>query len=245
MPISNSVIYETRTDLEYYQVVERIYSGRFSRLLYAGESNSAQSGIPLDGKEQMLFGYCQRFIELIEDIKPKHILLIGGGVYTLPTYLSKHHPSIKVDIVEPDKGLDSIAERFFNFKPSSNLSLVHELGLHFLKSADKTYDLILVDAYSRYKIPEEILTKRFAKYAAKALKKDGLLAANVISDLAPLSALNRMRLAFAKSFKYSKAYPAEPEANRFANTNYIYIASSQEISVKLPYPSLDWGSGRD
>lgn len=240
MDQSRKVIYEVQTKLDSYEVIEEIYTGRKSRLLYGGTLKTAQSGIPLDNEDKMLFEYNQRLVELALDLKPKSILLIGGGGYTLPSYLSKKLPELSIDIVEPDAALDAIAHKYFKFELGGSLNVIHDFGLNYLKKNKKTYDLIIIDAYLAQQIPDEIISRSFSKLAARSLNKGGLLAANVISDIRNDSVISRFHAAYKKYFKYFDVFPASSDRLYFYPSNLIYIASFRRINLKLKYPPLRW-----
>jgi len=240
MDESRKVIYKIRTKIDSYEVIEEVYTGRKSRLLYGGESKTAQSGIPLDDQDKMLFEYNQRLVELALDLKPEHILLIGGGVYTLASYLSKKLTDSFIDIVEPDTSLDDIASRYFNYQAKDSVSIIHDFGLSYLMKNKKKYDLIIIDAYSYQHIPAEIISKQFTKLATKSLSRDGLLAANVISDIRDNSVISKFHSSYKKYFKYFNVFPASSDRLYFYPSNLIYTASFKKFDLKLKYPPLSW-----
>jgi spermidine synthase len=235
---TSKVIYKFVTELNQYEVIDETYTGRPARVLYSGKFKTAQSGIPKDNKPTLLFGYNRRFNELIENIRSCHVLAIGGGVYTLPSYIVNNQSGISFDIVEPDKKLDDIAEKYFNFKPNDRIKIFHDYGLHYLTKNLIKYGLILIDAYSDNKIPDEILSKKFAKHSLKALKPDGLLAANVISDLAASSVLSQMHQVYKKYFKYVKVFPTSANRSYFYPHNLIYVAANKPIKLEMMYPEI-------
>lgn len=240
MDESRKVIFEIQTKLDTYEVVDEVYTGRKSRLLYGGALKTAQSGIPLDDQDKMLFEYNQRLVELALDLKPRTILLIGGGVYTLASYLSKKMPKTHLDIIEPDGALDDIAAKYFKYQAQDSVCIIHDFGLSYLIKNKKKYDLIIIDAYSDQKIPSEVISQKFAKLAAKSLNKDGLLAANVISDIRSNSVISSFHAAYKKYFKYFKVFPAASDRLFFYPSNLIYTASFKDFSPTLKYPPLSW-----
>jgi len=99
------IIYETDTKLGHYQVVDMIYVGRAARVLFSGMRGSAQSAIPRDGDPSMLFDYNRRFLELVDSLKPKSLLVIGGGAFTLPMQVLQTFPDVQVNVIEYDSDL--------------------------------------------------------------------------------------------------------------------------------------------
>lgn len=239
MSFSRLTIFEAKANLDDYVVIDEIYMGRPSRVLYSGQSRTAQSGIPLDNRDLMLFEYNQRLVELISYLKPKDVLLIGGGALTLPTYIISKYPDITFDIVEPEKKLINIAQRFFNYKPNNQMNIFNTDGLSYLKTTHKKYDLIILDAYIVDHIPKDILTKKFAKLTLSSLNDSGVIAANVISDLKPNSTILLIHENYKKYFKYYTVYPAGPVKNFYLPTNFIYLSLNNRLSPPLKYPSIN------
>ncbi|HEY4964276.1 MAG TPA: fused MFS/spermidine synthase [Candidatus Saccharimonadales bacterium] len=234
------ILFEKQTTHSFCQVVEKVYSKRPARLLYSGKVRAAQSGIGLDSSNLMLFGYNQRFMEIIEQLPGvKNILLIGGGVYTLPTAISEIRADIQIDVVEPNTDLDDIATEFFNFNPKGRATIHHLGGKEFLNRNKKLYDLIIIDAYHEDQIPDEIRSESFALSLRDALKPEGFLALNVISNLKPSAPLSECQTNYSKVFNNIVVYSADYErADYYYDQNFILVATSNDIVFRLKYPPL-------
>lgn len=239
MHCSGSVIkFEGQTKLGYFQVIDQIYSGRKARVLYSTNPKNAQSGIPLDDSDEMLFGYSQRLTEIVSSTKPANVLIIGGGVYTLASHIIKNFKS-QVDVIEPDEELDLIASKYFGLKSSTRLRIIHTTGLNYLKNNEKLYDLIVVDAYNGDKIANELYKRVFARNLKKSLSNNGLVAINVISDLKLASPLKKLINLYNSYFKLHQAFPAEPgRYDYFFTTNYILVTSQLPQQLELRYAPL-------
>lgn len=180
MAFSDDVIFEGDTAFEHYMVVDAIYDGRPARLLYSGYRAAVQSALALDEHTDLLFDYNQRFFELVSAINPRSVLIIGGGAYTLPLEIVQQLPHTYVDVVEIDPGLDTIAERFFGLKPDKRLNILHEDGRAYLNSTGKTYDVILIDAFSHTVMPKSLITIEAVKHVYRSLARGGVAAVNII-----------------------------------------------------------------
>src|SRR3954469_25939647 len=119
------VVWEGDTAYGHYQVVDAPYDGRPARVLYSGDHQAAQSGVATDGQPDLLFDYNQRLFEIARGVQPKTVLLIGGGVGTLPTALLAALPDVQVDMVEPDDGLTKLAYQYFDLPVDDRLRLFH------------------------------------------------------------------------------------------------------------------------
>lgn len=76
-------------------------------------------------------------MELIRGLKPKSILIIGGGAFTLPSAINNEFPMTNLDVVELDKKLIAIATKYFDFKPNFNTNIFTSAGEHYLKKSNK------------------------------------------------------------------------------------------------------------
>ena len=54
----------------------------------------------VDDNPLLLFDYNQRLFELVTNLRPKSLLLIGGGAYTLPSALLAALPKLEITVVE-------------------------------------------------------------------------------------------------------------------------------------------------
>lgn len=116
---------------------------------------------------------------------PGHILIVGLGGGVLPTALSRMLPDARIDVVEIDPAVVTVARRFFGFDPSLNIRVFEEDGRVFVKRTGKSsqrYDLIMLDAFDHEYIPEHLLTREFLLEVKTLLTADGVLAANTFSS---------------------------------------------------------------
>lgn len=210
------LLYETNTRLGHYQVIDMTYEGRSARLLFTGDRKAAFSGIPLDGEHELLFDYIQCLFEIVSTVRPKNLLLIGGGVYTLPMALIQTLPDIKVDAVEVDEGLYDIAEAFFGLQPSSRLNIIHEDGKEFLTKSNKKYDMIIIDAFTDILMPASLANEDFASQAKEHLTSSGVVAMNFISAYRGRNA--------AMAYHFQKIY-----LNYFNNVSFSQADSSMSF----------------
>lgn len=176
-----AIIAEFDTAHGHYQVVDMVYEGRPARVLFSGQQVAAQSGIATDGKPDLLFDYNQRLFEAVTGINPQTVLIIGGGMYTLPIALLNALPQCQIDVVELDAELDDVAERFFDLQPDPRLTIVHADGLQFLQDTSKQYDCIVLDAYTHSAAEPTLYSEQAVKLMKAHLHPEGWILANVIA----------------------------------------------------------------
>jgi spermidine synthase len=177
----DDVVWEGDTAYGHYQIVDALYDNRPARVLYSGDHHAAQSGVPKDSKPALLFDYNQRMFELVTQLTPARLLLIGGAVATLPTALVEALPDLQVDVIEPDSGLTELAYKYFDAPVTPRLRFFHTDARSYLRSTAARYDVILVDAFVHTTIPKELRTIESFAALRKHLLPDGVAAMNVIS----------------------------------------------------------------
>jgi len=222
------LLWEGDTPRGHYQVIDTLYDGRKSRVLYSGDRQAAQSGIPKDDNPRLLFDYNQRMFEIVTALKPRAMLVVGGGVFTLPTALLHELPALHIDAVEPDEGLTELAERFFDLPDDDRLRIYNTDGRSFLREHPDRYDLIFIDAYMHTTIPRELKTRQaFAAYHAH-LKSGGLLTMNVISGYEGQHArvLKEVCAAAKLSFDSVDLYLAGSGYSLWLPQNFVLTAQS-------------------
>jgi spermidine synthase len=231
------------TDFEQYEIVETIYNGRYSRMLYTNSRESAQSGIALDGIGELLFDYNERFMELIRGLKPKSVLLIGGGAFTLPKAINEEFPQIMLDIVEIDPALIGIAIKYFDFKPNPNTKVFFDRGEKYLRKNRDKYDLMVLDVFNNDEVPKSFQEKNVMQNLSQQLRKNGLVAMNIISAFHGIrsATLCRQMAVMKPAFKFIEVFPAGNPESLWLPQNFILTATNQRLDLNeyLRYSGLD------
>ena len=239
MSESENIVYDKQTKFEHYQVIDMVYIGRSARVLFSGDRVAAQSGVPRDNNPHMLFDYNQRFLELFYFLKPKSILLIGGGGFTLPIKILEDSLPVNIDVAELDSDLEEIAKRFFGLKKNKRLKIFFEDGRTFLKHTKKQYDLILIDAFLGNKIPQHMSTYEFLEIVKSRLSKNGVLATNIISAYhSPTNELIRNQYATNTAvFKHVDIIPADKNLTLWISQNFLLISTNNPHKPKYKLSS--------
>ena len=177
----NKILWEGDTAFSHYQIIDTVYDNRPARVLYSGDQQAAQSGIATDNEPDLLFDYNQRMLELVTNVVPKNLLLIGGGVGTLPKALLQILPELRIDVVELDSGLTDLAYTYFDLPVDDRLRIFHTDGRNYLRGSSERYEMILVDAFSHTSIPRELKTLEAFQAFDKHITTRGIFAMNIIS----------------------------------------------------------------
>lgn len=227
------LVYDGDSAYTRWQVVETEKEGRVSRLLIS-DWMVAQSGIYVDKPEEPLFDYIRAFMRVAEANGPKKVLLIGGGTYTLPMMLTNKYPDSRIDVVEIDPKLDEVATRFFDYKASERIRLVHADGRTFLNENREQYDLILIDAFSSMVPPFQLTTREAVQRLAHSLAPDGVVAVNLIgARVGELSAFTNAEYAtYLDRFKNVEVMMAGSAIAANVRQNLILIAGYEGQRVE-------------
>ncbi len=116
--------------------------------------------------------------------EPASILVTGLGGGTLPKALAELLPNARIDIVEIDPAVVSVAEQFFDFRAGGNTRVFVQDARVFTRRAvrdGQRYELILLDTFDGDYIPEHLMTLEYLQQTRRLLAPNGVLAANTFA----------------------------------------------------------------
>jgi spermidine synthase len=105
--------------------------------------------------------------------------MIGLGGGRTAWYLHKSIPELQLTAAELDPSVVKIDEKYLGIKNEDNFQVNVVDGRMFLTRTDKTFDIILVDAYRGPFVPFHLLTREFYQLAKKRLNPGGVVVQNV------------------------------------------------------------------
>jgi spermidine synthase len=226
--LANQVLFDGATEFEHYTIVDTNYNKRPARVLYTDNESAAQSGLPFDGKPEPLFDYNERFMELVNGLKPKQALLIGGGAFTLPITIGKECPEVALDVYEIDGALVKLAAKYFGFSENGQIKSFVGDGRELLRSGTKKYDLIMLDVFNSIDVPESFLVPELARELMNRLNPDGIIAMNIIGAYHGERAkiLKRLTESLETVFPRTEIYPAGSVLSLWMSQNFIVVAGN-------------------
>ena len=173
------VLYETQTPYQELEVTEL----NSTRTLYLDDQR--HSAMDVDDPTRHVYDYTRYFhlpFLLADDPDDiDRVLFVGGGGFSGPKRFVEEYDAT-VDVVEIDPEVIEVAERYFAVDRSHERLNVHQGdGRRFLRETNHTYDLIVLDAYKKDKVPFQLTTVEFFELARDRLSADGTLHANVVS----------------------------------------------------------------
>jgi spermidine synthase len=114
--------------------------------------------------------------------EPKQALILGHGGGSIAKWLARQRPTLEVDVVEVDPAVVRMAESYFDYRPPANHHVFVKDARAFLRSTDRTYDVIWIDAFARDMIPFHLTTVEFFALVRAHLTPEGIVAVNLASS---------------------------------------------------------------
>lgn len=194
-----------------------------------------QSYVDLDDPEHLEFEYARRLGHVVDCAAgtgaPLDVLHLGGGALTLPRYVAATRPGSRQEVAEADRGLLDLVTEHLPLPDRSGIT-VHAADArgHLEETAPGSVDLIVADVFGGSRVPAHLTSVPYARAAARALRADGVYAAN-LADGAPFGFLRSQLATFATVFAELAliAEPAVLRGRRFGNA--VLVASRSPLDV--------------
>lgn len=160
-----------------------------------------------------------------KDVSSRNALVIGLGAGQLPMALQRL--GFRVDAVEIDPNIGDIARAYFGFDlPAAQLHYTD--GRVFLLRTDRTYEYIVIDAFSAEQIAAHLVTLEALTQAGARLSDSGLLAINITStaDGEDVAAVHNTLKAV---YPHVRSFSPEPRSEL---DSVVLLASRSPIQLK-------------
>ena len=137
--------------------------------------------------------------------KKQDVLVLGMGGGTIPMFLSKRYPFMRVDVVEPDAVHARVSRHYLGFRENPKLKLFVQDPAEFIRrnSAEPTrprYDMIFMDiADARGYIPEHLTRLEFLSTLRESMGDRGVVACAIPTLSIP--ALSKVVSAWRNTFE--------------------------------------------
>ena len=105
------------------------------------------------------------------------VLILGMGTGTYATQCNRFMEGIRVEGVEIDEDITKLARKYFHL--SEEIPVHTYDGRAFLNATDKTYDVIMVDAYQDITIPFQMSSVEFFTLVKNHLNPGGVMVVNM------------------------------------------------------------------
>lgn len=228
-----NTVYEADSLYHHIRVVDE-GGKRMLRFDNSVESQMSKSN-PLMGHFEYIDYFFQSFV-LKQDIEK--CLMLGLGGASAPKLMQHYFPTVEIDVAELDEMVYDVACEYFYFNPSDTTDVTIQDARVFLRKSDKTYDLIIMDAYTSNKygsyIPYHLATLEFFEIVDEHLSDDGVFAFNVIGQIYG----ERKEILASIYHTLSKVFPNLYLFPAYESQNVVVIASKSSNS----FSRTDWTS---
>jgi spermidine synthase len=153
------------------------------RHLHVG-GKAIQSAMKIDAPNELALAYTRAMMaSLLFNPQPRDVLLVGLGGGSLAKHLYHRLRHTRIVALEVDVRVVAAAHRWFKLPLGRRrLKVIVGDGADFVTSHPGCADLIMLDAFVNHRQAPSIRTAAFYEAAKTALKKDGVLAINFMTD---------------------------------------------------------------
>lgn len=163
-----------------------------------------ESKVDLGRPDDLLVEYTRfMFMSYAFRPEPERVLIVGLGGGAMVHFLKIHDPKAKVDVVEIDPLIVSVADRFFGVRSGGEVSINVGDGMAFIRDSDASYDVIYMDAFLRPSggtdhvgVPLHLKTLAFYEQVKKRLAPEGAVVFNLNPHLSVGQDIQTIREAF-------------------------------------------------
>ncbi len=117
------------------------------------------------------------FMAGVNENEQLDVLILGMGTGTYATQCDLYFDNLTFEGVEIDQDITDLAVDYFHL--SEDVPVYTYDGRAFLNAVDKTYDVIMVDAYQDITIPFQMSTVEFFNLVKDHLNEDGVMVVNL------------------------------------------------------------------
>ena len=161
------------TDGEPY-VVE---SKRFKALYF--DSESTQSLMDMQAPIRLVVSYTETMMGfLLFHPDPKSIAMIGLGGGSLAKYCHHHLPSASILVLENNPKVIALKDKFHVPENSERFKVLKADGAAYLRDAHETFDVLLVDGYTKLGQAAQLCSEDFYASCLACLNPNGVLVIN-------------------------------------------------------------------
>jgi len=138
-----------------------------------------QSAINVDDLQDHIYDYSLLALHSLRFIEsPSRILVIGLGGGIVPREMSRYLPNAEIDVIEIDPEIIKLAKEFFFFEETDKIKVHCGDAFIVTQEMEKTYDIIVADAFLSHYIPFPLMSIEFIKVMHSLLSSQGVVAAN-------------------------------------------------------------------
>lgn len=150
------------------------------RILRFERYGARQSVVKLGHPEHLELPYARAIplaLALID--RPQSALVIGLGGGTIPSFLRRLYPGMKIDAVDIDPVVVEVAKSHFGFREDDLMRAHVADGRQFVEQAKDRYDLVFLDGFGTDSVPAHLTTREFLTAVKNVLTPRGVVVGNL------------------------------------------------------------------
>ena len=150
------------------------------RILRFERWGARQTVVKLGDPDHLELPYARAIpIALVFVEEPASALVVGLGGGTIPSFLRKRFPDMKIDAVDIDPGVVDVAKSHFGFREDAKMRAHVADGRRFVEQSQQRYDLIFLDGFGTDSVPPHLTTREFLQGVRRLLTSRGITIGNV------------------------------------------------------------------
>lgn len=209
------------------------------RLLNVNGTFQSVSYIASDLRFELCVHYHRMMAQLIQQVAPQgHVVVMGGGGFSLPKHLATHMKGAVIDAIEIDPKIVLLArEHFFLDEAltaaSSELHVIEDDAWKVLQDADaSSIDVLVNEVFAGHKSLGPLGTTAGAQTVKEKLSSGGVYLADVRCPLEGRGAalLSQVADVFAHEFAHVAYVPEWPNTPKTPGNNLL-IATDADIAL--------------
>jgi spermidine synthase len=211
-------------------LVQRDADRPSGRLLRQGDMDA--SYVDLADPRHLEFDYLRRMRDLVEALRARRVLHVGGGAGALARALAATDRERRQDVVEVDPDVLAFAREHLGLRRAPGLRVRQGDGRAFLRSRrDDSADAILIDAFVGARVPRHLVTAEALADAARVLAPGGALAVNVV-DAPPLKDARAIAAGLLETFAVVAGLGAGPVLRARRTGNVVLIGAHGPLPLE-------------
>jgi spermidine synthase len=147
------------------------------------DARGVQSSMFIADPYALALGYTRTMVGFfLFQPAPRRISMIGLGGGSLAKYCHRHSPQARLAVVEINREVINLRDRFQVPPDSERLEVVWANGANYVKGSDHRPDVILVDGFTADGLPPELASTTFYSDCRVRMSDDGVFVANLVTD---------------------------------------------------------------
>jgi len=227
------------------EIKDSYWRGEEVRLLLIEGAQESACFLSPELRREPVFPYAKTFTSLLPSLDPQaRLLMLGGGAFTMPSYVISHYPAMQMDVVELYREVYEVALDYFflaelymdyDLKKTRRLRVFLEDASHYIRHCGDTYDLVYDDAYQGILPDGKLLTYEAAVAIKKLLKPGGIFAINFIGPLQGMKSMGPIlsRALLSRLFVNVDLRQTEYRDPQDTGQNLLLLASDEALPETL------------